>query len=153
MAREDFELLREKAVKFIGLRRGKSSGQVRQRLLRETSDGDLIESVISYLEEIDYVNDRRAGEMMARQYVGKKACSKFAVQYNLIKKGVKKEIADEIAAARPSDYDTAAELLTANYSGQTEYPDQRISGLLNRRGYSYSVISEAVAKWTAENIE
>ena len=153
MAIDDFDLLREKAVNFIGLRRGKSSGQVKQRLLRETLDEALIESVISYLEKIDYVNDRRAGEMMAKQYTGKKTRSRFAVQYNLVKKGVKRDIADEIAAARPSDYDTATELLDANYSGQAGYPDQRIMGLLSRRGYSYSQISGVIAKWTAGNIE
>ena len=150
MATADFDFLREKAVRFIGLRRGKSSGQVRQRLLRETSDEDLIQSVIAYLEEIDYVNDRRAGEMIARQYAGKKTRAKFAVRYNLEQKGVKKIIAEEIASQRPSDFDTAAELLTAYYSGQADYSYQSMSGLLNRRGYSYSIISEVIAKWTAE---
>lgn len=143
----DFDILREKAVKYLGLRRAKSSGQLRLRLAKETTDQKLIEEVISYLEEIDYINDKRAGLQMAKSYTGRRGRSRFAIQYELTGKGVKREIAEEIAAELPDDFELALDLLHAHFLGREDVDPEKMSNLLQRRGFSYFVISETIAKW------
>ncbi|HHV41923.1 MAG TPA: regulatory protein RecX [Clostridiaceae bacterium] len=151
MSEKTFDKLREKAVKYLGLRRAKSSGQIRQRLRRETSDEELIEAVVAYLQDIDYVNDRRAGQLMMKSFRGRRSRSRFAVQYSLRQKGIPGNIAEELANSGPADHESAAELIRSQFNSINEDDRQRASTLLRRRGYNYEVITEVVNKCLAEN--
>ncbi|MDI9461066.1 MAG: regulatory protein RecX [Saccharofermentanales bacterium] len=145
-----FDDLREKAVRFIGLRQNKSSGQVRLRLERENANGQLIEAVIDYLRDIDYIDDFRAGRAMMRNYQGRRLRSRLAVQYELKQKGVPGKIAAELAEELPTDYDSACELVQVCFPNPSVIDRQQINNLLRSRGYDYSLAREIIDKYFAE---
>ena len=145
-----FDALREKAVRFIGLRQNKSRGQVRTRLKREKAEVTLIEAVIDYLRDIDYIDDFRAGRAMMSSYQGRRLRSRLAVQYELKRKGVPGDIAAELAEELPTDHDSASELVQVWFPNPGETDHQRINNLLRSRGYDYSIAREIIDKYLAE---
>lgn len=149
MTELSFDILREKAVRFIGLRQNKSSGQVRARLKREGADELLIEAVINYLRDINYINDFRAGRAMMRSYQGRRFRSRLAVQYELRRKGVPRDIAEELVEELPTDHDSACQLVQARFPNPSEADRQQINNLLRSRGYDYSIIREIIDKYLA----
>ncbi|MDD2426665.1 MAG: RecX family transcriptional regulator [Eubacteriales bacterium] len=139
----DFENCRERAVLFLGLDHNKASGRVRKKLLQEDYDPDIVEAVIAYLKEIDYINDERAARIICRRYSGKRLRSRKAMQYVLNDAGVEQAAAKKIAAALPPDEDSSLELLEAYYrNSKPEYA--KALRLLARRGYSAYVSAQAV---------
>lgn len=145
-----FDDLREKAVRFIGLRQNKSSGQVRLRLKRENANGQLIEAVIDYLRDIGYIDDFRAGRAMMSSYQGRRLRSRLAVQYELKRKGVPGKIAAELVEELPADYDSAGELVEVCFPNPSVTDRQQINNLLRSRGYDYTIASEIIDKYLAE---
>ncbi|NLC26371.1 MAG: RecX family transcriptional regulator [Fastidiosipila sp.] len=139
----DFENCRERAVLYLGLDHNKPSGRVRKKLLRENYEPDIVDSVINYLKEIDYINDERAALSICRRYRGKRLRSRKAMQYVLKEAGIERNIIREITDFLPADDKSSLDLLKAYYrKSKPEYT--KAMRLLARRGYSGYVAQKAV---------
>ncbi|NLC39555.1 MAG: RecX family transcriptional regulator [Clostridiaceae bacterium] len=142
----EFDNCRERAVVFLGLDRNKSSGRVRQKLQQENYDPDIVEAVITYLKEIDYINDERAAGYICRRYTGKRLRSRKAMQYVLTGAGIEYAVSAKIAGTLAEDEESSLALLEAYYrSSIPEY--SKALRLLARRGYSAYVSGKAVKKF------
>lgn len=149
----EFENCRERAVLFLGLDHNKASGRVRNKLLQEDYDPDIVESVINYLKKIDYINDERAAQSICRRYSGKRLRSRKAMQYVLNDAGIEYDVSKRIAADLPADEKSSLDLLEAYYrNSKPEYI--KAMRLLARRGYSGYVANKAVKIFlaTAEDL-
>lgn len=143
---EEFDSCRERAVAFLGLDRNKSSGRVRQKLQQESYDPDIVEAVIAYLKEIDYINDERAARYICRRYTGKRLRSRRAMQYVLNVAGIEHAVSVKIADTLSEDEESSQALLEAYY--RTSIPEySKAMRLLARRGYSAYVSNKAVKKF------
>ena len=147
-----FENCRERAVLFLGLDRNKSSGRVRQKLKQENYDPDLVETVIDYLKEIDYINDERAARSICRRYSGKRIRSRKAMLYVLSDAGIEQGVGKNITDTLPEDEESSLQLLAAYYrNSQPEYA--KALRLLARRGYSAYISNKAINEFLSAKEE
>jgi regulatory protein len=141
----DFESIREAAVTYIGIDFYKSSGAVRRNLLKKGAPEALVEDVIRYLQEIDYIDDLRASRRVASRYRGKRLRSRRAMIDVFRRNGIEYEDAKRAASALDDDEDTAFELLVASFSTTADATDiNTMRRLLYRRGYSESTACRAI---------
>ncbi|MGI6616983.1 MAG: regulatory protein RecX [Saccharofermentanales bacterium] len=141
----DFESVREAAVTYIGIDFYKSSGSVRRNLLKKGASEALIEDVIRYLKEIDYIDDFRAAQRVTSRYRGKRLRSRRAMIEIFRRNGIEYEDAKRAASALGADEDTALELLEASFSVPAEASDfSSMRKLLFRRGYSEGTARRAI---------
>ena len=139
----EFENCRERAVLFLGLDRNKSSGRVRQKLEQENYDPDIVEAVIDYLKEIDYINDERAASSICRRYSGKRIRSRKAMLYVLNDAGIEFAVSKNITDSLPEDEESSRDLLEAYY--RNTIPEfTKAMRLLSGRGYSAYIANKAV---------
>ncbi len=147
-----FENCRERAVLFLGLDRNKSSGRVRQKLKQENYDPDLVETVIDYLKEIDYINDERAARSICRRYSGKRIRSRKAMLYVLSDAGIEQGVGKNITDTLPEDEESSLQLLSAYYRNtRPEYA--KALRLLARRGYSAYISNKAINEFLSAKEE
>lgn len=146
----EFERARERAVAFIGLDRNKSSGRIRDILVRDGYAGELIEAVLAYLREIDYLNDERAADKVISRYNGRRMCSRRAMKHHLFNAGVSSDIIGEKLKQLPSDEASCRALLVALYPEGHIDDRQKALRTLARRGYSFDVAAHALATYRRE---
>ena len=53
----DVQAARERAVSYIGISRHRTSGKIKEKLVRDGFDANVIDDVLSYLQSIDYLDD------------------------------------------------------------------------------------------------
>ncbi len=147
--KQEFEECRERAVLFLGLNYNKASGRVRNKLLQENYDPDIVERVIEYLIEIDYINDDRAARSVARRYTGKRLRSRKAMLYVFREAGVEDEVGKKVSADLLADEDSSLDLLRAYYR-KSPPSYEKAMRLLARRGYSAYIAATAVKKYLSE---
>ncbi len=86
-----FELAKEKAIKYIVLAK-KTSQEVRNKLQKSGFDENIIDEVISYLEDLNYLNDNEYVDAYIKQCMRLKNYSIYEIKQKLLQKGVKKDI-------------------------------------------------------------
>lgn len=153
MRSPEFEAARETAVAFIGIDHAKSTGRVRQNLMKKGVSRELADEVIAYLEAIDYVDDRRAARRVARRYRGRRLRSRRAMVDVFLRNGIARDTAWAAAEQLASDETTARQLLDATYDVVTEANRTDALKLLSRRGYALYVAMDAVRDALTTNDE
>ena len=135
------------ALRFIAYR-PRSVAEVRRRLTRQWPP-PVIDRVIQFLQEHSYLDDAAFAQLWRRGREQRKPRGQRALQQELRQLGVDREVIAEAlagfdasanaykAAAKP-----AARLLAKGVDG--EQFRRKVSGLLQRRGFDYSVISATV---------
>ncbi|MDO5015761.1 MAG: regulatory protein RecX [Eubacteriales bacterium] len=141
--KEAFQNGRFIALSYIGIDKGKSTGQVRNKLRTKDLPDDLIEQVIVSLKTDDYLDDRRACGKIARRHQGTRAKSRRYLRELFIKQGVDPKVAEAYLEELPEDQKSILELIPGSIPGDPrEY--QRLLRRLQSRGYSYNTIRQAM---------
>ncbi len=135
MSSPTFDHAREIAVAYIGIDHSKSSGRVRDNLKKKGVDEKTTEQVIEYLKSIDYVDDRRAAQRVARRYRGRRLRSKRAMVYVFLQNGIEMDVAKDVADSLEDDRSTALELCESMYPSPDPSLEIDMMKLLTRRGY------------------
>lgn len=146
---------REAAVGFIGISK-KSSGRVRDHLLRKGFSSDLCDSVVAGLIEDGFIDDERVARAILVSRRGAKSEGRFRLRARMIERGVPENTAESVLAMSPADSDTITELLRSTYKSdgpielsRDEYRPAvtKASRFLVSRGYSYDLISYALSNF------
>ena len=149
---------RETAVGFIGISK-KSSGRVRDHLLRKGFSSDLCASVVFGLIEDGFIDDDRVARSILTSRRGAKAEGRFRLRARMIERGIPENTADSVLASSQADSETIIELLRSTYKsdgpidlGRDEYRPtvSKASRFLVSRGYSYELISYALSNFFKE---
>jgi len=151
-----FDKARETAVAYIGIDRFKSSGKVRDNLRKKGVDGKTADQVIEYLRSIDYIDDRRAAQRVARRYTGRSLRSKRAMFQVFLRNGIPSDIARDEAEALVDDRDTGLQLCRASFAVPDREQEPLMMKLLTRRGYAPDISRAIVRRFVAsaeENTE
>jgi regulatory protein len=140
--------LEEKAKKIaIGFieYRPRSLQETRRHLKKKDYPEDVIEHVLERLEAVELLNDTAFARYWVEQRETFKPRSKMALQQELRQKGVARDVIeeavaeiDELAAASKAAHSKARRW----YSLPWQEFRKKLSGFLQRRGFSYAVISE-----------
>ena len=139
--------------------RERSRGELRSRLSAKGYDRVVVDRVLDRLEEAGLQSDGRFAETFAADAQRGRGLSSLAVQGELRRRGVGRDLAAEAATERPEDEEARARNVAARRAGRMtglprEVLQRRIVGFLARRGYPPDLcrrIAAEVAETSGEN--
>jgi len=141
---------REYALRLLEYRE-RSEQEIKERMARKNYSERLIKSTIEFLENHNLVNNRRFARMWAESCL-RRSYGRWKVQADLNKKGIDKEIVEEVLR---ESYSKADEIQIALALIQKKWPSlkkeenallRRVSDFLKRRGFPFEVIAEVIRK-------
>jgi regulatory protein len=151
---------RSAAIRYIGVFR-KTSGKLRDFLIKQSFDATIIQEVLADLIEEGYIDDQKQARYIMRERQAGKSESQSAIRNRMIGHGVSENIIDSLASDLILDEVSAAnlirsrfakELVIYNQSDQNE--KKRLLGKMNRflqsRGYSFECIRKIIREALSE---
>lgn len=139
---------REYALRLLEYRE-RSEQEIKERMARKNYNERLIKSTIGFLKNHNLVNNRRFARMWAESCL-RRSYGRWKVQTDLNKKGIDKEIIEEVLR---ESYSKVDEIQRALALIQKKWPFlrkkenallRRISDFLKRRGFPFEVIAEVI---------
>lgn len=141
------------AIRFLSYR-PRSEREVLQRLLKHGYDEVTIEKAISRLKELELVDDTEFARYWAENREQFSPRSRSLVTWELQRKGLDREIIDQIVTGVNEDESACrAARKKARSLPITDYQifRQRLWGYLGRRGFNYEVVKRTVEIIWKEN--
>lgn len=129
--------------------RQRSEKEIYDSLKRKGYIDDHIENVITLCRDKNYLNDRQFARSFANDKMNLNKHGPVRIKHELMLKGVSKHIIDEIVDYdRDEQYEMAMEVASKrmnSYRNDNKRDIYRkMSGFLQRRGFSYDIISKVV---------
>lgn len=136
---EEFDKLKTKVLKYI-LYKKRSEAEIRQKFSGDT--GEMLDEVIQYLQENNYINDNEYIEKSVQEFQRLKNMSIKELEYKLLSKGIEKYKIDNYI------YDNREELLEYELNSarnifikkQSTMEIEDITKYLRSKGYLEEVI-------------
>lgn len=147
--KESYIRCKESALRIIE-RNYKTEKEVRDKLKLKGYEEDDIDSSIEFLKNYNFLNDYNYTKAFIKDKINIQGSQK--IKYNLIKKGISKEIVQEQLSSINKDDEKITALNIAkkklNIIKKSENDEYKISGKLYRflisKGYGYDVVKEVV---------
>ncbi len=148
----------ERAINYLSFR-PRSQEEVRRYLRKKETPPDIIEAVLERLHSLDYLDDRSFASFWVENRDRFNPRGSQALRNELRMKGVEREIVDE---AVDDEHDEELALRAASRKAalllQTPTMDyatfrNRLSGFLQRRGFSYAIVARVVRSLWQEHKE
>lgn len=143
---QSYQRCLDKAFLLLAIRM-QTEHELWEKLGKKSEKGDIFR-VILRLKELGYVDDAK----FAKLWVDSRSHSRGPnlLRTELIKKGIKRPIIDEVLTNYDKDRQIAAAREAIRVKDKPDInPDERfkkLGGLLARRGFSYDVIKKALEK-------
>jgi regulatory protein len=139
---------KEAALSFLSFRR-RTEKEVRDKLKKRGFDNKTIRSTIEKLKDHDLINDAEFAAAWVKERLAYKPRGKRLLRQELWKKGIKKEIIDQVTEELCNDEERAAsellEKIKRRYRNlEPQVARRRIYGLLMRRGFSYNNVKHVM---------
>ena len=145
----------DSALKYLGYRM-RTEKEIEDRLISEDYGEEVCQKVMDFLKKYNYVNDREYCEKYIRETMKLRPKGSYLIKTELKNRGVAKEVAEEaVRRAGIDELSVAEQLLEKKYEGFADMDNKELSrvyGYLQRRGFSYGVIKEAVADLAEKGI-
>lgn len=123
------------AIKYIGIST-KSSGRIREYLIKQEINDDMIDQALDDLQRRGYLNDSAIAAKIARQRTGRRAVSKKAMRYYMQNAGLPDMVINDQCEQLPSDSEAARQALTGKYPHPEPSEKARMMRFLGSRGFS-----------------
>lgn len=137
----NFELAKEKALRYLVVAK-KTEFEVREKLKKSNFEYEIIDKVISYLKELNYINDYEYVDAYIRQCMRLQNYSIYEIKNKLLQKGIKKDIIEnKIQVLRDTDYESnlVEKLLKGKLKNMEELKQKQY---LYRRGFSRGIYDD-----------
>lgn len=124
-----------------------------QRKLSEEAPEEVAKEVVEWLTELHYVDDRRYARAVAEQLICRKHYSPHRAVYDLVYRGVERDIAEEaVEEAEPDVRQSIADVIEKKYlrNLSDERGVRRAVMGLQRLGYRYGEIREVLDDYLEE---
>ena len=145
---DELRSARERALDLLSAAE-QTSGTLRQKLLRWYSE-EAVKAAVLRMEELGLINDLDYGRRYAADAVNLRGWPRRRIAMELQKKGVPAEVIEEALAdiTEETEIETACRLLEGPYRGKLRDRKERdkVKAALQRRGFSYEVIRQAVSR-------
>ncbi|MBL7996176.1 RecX family transcriptional regulator [bacterium] len=142
----------QKALQLISIR-PRSAGELRERFKREGYLEETIESSLSHLIDNGYLNDELFAERFAKSKLQKKDIGEAALRYELHKKGLSKQIIENVLTriyleTPPLDMAITAARKKLRTIRVTDPVKRRrkLYQFLSQRGFSADIIHRVIAE-------
>ena len=131
--------------------RQRSEKEIYTSLKRKNFEDHYINNAIDYCKENNYINDQAFAEAFVRDKINLNKLGSERIRYELILKGISKDIIDSVLILdRNEQYETALELamkkLNSYKNDDKNSIYRKLSGFLQRKGYSYDIISKVMGE-------
>ncbi len=113
-----------------------------KKVYEKKLDKNYISLIIERLREKKYVDDRKFAEYYVENRFVKKGISRKRLKMELMKKGVAKEIVDEVISSR----DDEEEIDKIIAKKRDKYDDEKLISYLCRQGFSYQLAQSRVVR-------
>ncbi len=134
-----------RALELI-LRRPRSFREMNDYARRKKWEEELTDRVLNRLSEKGYLDDKKFANFWLKARVSSKPISKRKLSAEMMQKGIKREIIDEVLSDY-SENDEQDALLVLIKKKQKKYTDeQKLMAYLAGQGFSYGAIKEALQK-------
>jgi len=139
---------KEVALRFLSFRR-RTEKEVKEKLKKKDFDEKTIKTTIDKLKEYDLINDFEFATAWVKGRLAYKPRGKKLLRQELWKKGIKKEIIDQVTEELCQDEDKSAlellEKIQKRYKSlEPKVARRRMFGLLLRRGFSYETANRTL---------
>jgi regulatory protein len=153
---EEVKRIREEinitAAKRNGIRmlysKDRTEFEVRQKLIRQGFDEDTADGAVMQLKSMGYINDRLYSHKYISDRLKLKPKSKKALVYELLNKGINREIIDEVLDEFEIDESLIAYRIARKKFSKYDIRDpliyRRIVSFLTHRGFSHEVINDVI---------
>jgi regulatory protein len=136
------------ALRFLSFRR-RTEKEIRDKLKRKGFDDRSIKSTIEKLKEYDLINDSEFATAWVKERLAYKPRGKKLLKQELWKKGIRKDIIDQVTEELCQDESKSAIELLEKTKGRyknvkPKVARRRMYGLLLRRGFSYEAVNQAL---------
>lgn len=138
----EFGKVYQRALEWV-LVRPRSTREVRDYLRRRSSE--FIESIFNRLSERGYIDDRKFAEYYVENRFVKKGISQKRLRMELVKKGVPREIIDEVL--EESDREDTEEIMKVIAKKRAKYDDEKLIMYLVRQGFSFELAKSLVRSY------
>lgn len=140
---EEFDKLKTKVLKYI-LYKKRTKNEILQKFLNENQE--ILEEIISYLEEAGYINEQEYIEKSIREFMNLKNLSLQEIQYKLLAKGLEKEKIEDYISEHKEELNEY-EIKSAKKIIQKKQSIQEIEEIteyLRKKGYRKQMIQKAI---------
>ena len=143
--------LRARSLEWL-LNRPHSIREFKDYLYRKKANPELTETLIQEFTEKNYLNEYKFGEWLV-DLQKRRGKSNRAIRSELFKKGLGREMIDELMAAGGEGKEQRLKILIAKKSDPSRYKNdpKKLASYLVSQGFSYSQVKEALALNTQED--
>jgi regulatory protein len=129
--------------------RRRTEKQVREKLKKKEFDEKTIKATIDKLKEFDLINDLEFATSWVKDRLALKPRGKKLLKQELWKKGIRKDIIDQVTEELCQNEDKSAlqlvEKIKKRYKNlEPKVARRRMFSLLLRRGFSYETVNRAL---------
>ena len=143
----EFGKLYQRALEWV-LVRPRSIKETRdylcKKIFEKKLDKNYIDRIIEKLQSKKYLDDERFAEYYVENRFVKKGVSLKRLRMELMKKGVSKDIIDEVLAN--SDRNDEEEIAKIIAKKRAKYDDEKLTAYLLRQGFLYDSVREQVLR-------
>ena len=140
---------KEVALRFLSFRR-RTEKEIKDKLKKKGFDERTIKSTIAKLKDYDLINDSEFATAWVKERLAYKPRGKKLLRQELWKKGIKKDIIDQVTEELCQGEDKSAsellEKIKKRYKNlEPNVARRRMLSLLLRRGFSYEIAKNTLA--------
>ncbi|MDI9490855.1 MAG: hypothetical protein GX145_05050 [Clostridiaceae bacterium] len=149
---EAYSKLRTRALKYIGIDRGRSFGQVKRILMRDLpeiseANSQLVDMVIQDLINDQYLDEYLCGRRIIKRHSGRAQKSKEYIRQLMYKQGISPAVIKDTVLEIDDDYQTAERYRLVKQAEWDISNPGRVMRHLAARGYSAGISRKIVQKW------
>lgn len=141
---EEFDKAKTKILKYI-IYKKRSENEIRKKFSKEF-DENLLEDIIEYLKEANYINDKEYIEKTINNFMVLKNLSIKEIKYKLISKGLDKNKIEDYICENKEELEEYEIKSAENifYKKTNSMEDEEIKQYLLKKGYKSENISIAM---------
>lgn len=141
---EEFDKEKTKVLKYI-LYKKRTEQEVRNKF-EKSIEQNLLEDIIEYLKETNYINDKEYIEKTINNFIALKNLSIKEIKYKLITKGIKKEDIEDYIYESNEELENYEIKSAENiiYKKQSLMEIEEIKQFLLKKGYKLENINKAI---------
>ena len=138
---EEFDIVKTKVLKYV-LYKKRSENEIRTKFA-PTIEENLLEDVIEYLKEANYIDDSQYIEKSINNFMLLKNLSLKEIKYKLLAKGLNKDLIEDYFYSHKDELEEYEKKSAENiiYKKSSSMDEEEIKNYLLKKGYKSDIIN------------
>lgn len=135
------------ALNFLGYRM-RSGKEIEDRLKKEKIEENIVEETMDFLERNNLIDDLAFATAFAKDKINLRNYGPNKIKYELYQKGIDSSTIEQVLSLDSDEYNRCLEAgnkkLPSYRNDDYQKKYRKLSGFLQRRGFSYSIVRDVV---------